>query len=169
MCSQQMKHALLQGGFSHGLLEICSDGTLAAAGAYPNLSKLPLSSGIITAMLDLFRSLEERLLRQGVRHSPDEADALLAADFFEFGRSGAVWNRQQTIEGLMQEPLIEHSMRDVTTRLLSESVVLVTYRSVRRDPVSSKEWHALRSSVWKLIDGRWQMIFHQGTPTQPNP
>ncbi len=25
--------------------------------------------------------------------------------------------------------------------------------------------HTLRSSVWKLIDGNWQMAFHQGTPT----
>ena len=117
----------------------------------------------------LFRDPEERLLRQDIRHSPDEAGALLAADFFEFGRSGVVWNRQQTIEALAQEPLMERSMRDFTTRLLSESVVLVTYRSVLRDPVSSEEWHALRSSVWKLIDGRWQIIFHQGTPTQPKP
>ena len=135
----------------------------------PDLSKLPLSSDIITAMPDFFRDLEERLLRQDIRHSPDEAGALLAADFFEFGRSGAVWNRQQTIKTLAQEPLMERSMREFTTRLLSESVVLVTYRSVLRDPVSSKEWHALRSSVWKLIDGRWQIIFHQGTPTQPKP
>ena len=120
-------------------------------------------------MPDLFRDLEERLLRQDIRHSPDEAGALLAADFFEFGRSGVVWNRQQTIEALAQEPLMERSMRDFTTRLLSESFVLVTYLSVLRDPVSSKEWHALRSSVWKLIDGRWQIIFHQGTPTQPKP
>ena len=64
---------------------------------------------------------------------------------------------------------MERSMRDFTTRLLSESVVLVTYRSVLRDPVRGKEWHALRSSVWKRIDGRWQIIFHQGTPTQPKP
>jgi hypothetical protein len=60
---------------------------------------------------------------------------------------------------------MERSMKDFTTRLLSESVVLVTYRSVLRDPVSSKEWHALRSPIWKLIDGRRQIIFHQGTPT----
>jgi hypothetical protein len=93
----------------------------------------------------------------------------LAADFFEFGRSGVVWNRQQTIEALAQEPLMERSIRDFTTRLLSEGVVLVTYRSVLRDPVNSKEWHAMRSSVWKLIDGRWQITFHQGTPTQPKP
>jgi len=25
----------------------------------------------------------------------------------------------------------------------------------------------LRSSIWQRIDGRWQMIFHQGTVTAP--
>jgi hypothetical protein len=120
-------------------------------------------------MPDLFRDLEERLLRQDVRHSPNEVGTLLAADFFEFGRSGIVWNREQTVAALAQEPLMERSMRDFAARVLAEGVVLVTYRSVLRDPVSSNEWHALRSSVWKLIDGRWQVIFHQGTPAQPQP
>jgi hypothetical protein len=136
--------------FSHSRPEIRTKGVGGVANH--SLSKPPLSSGIITAMLDLFTGLEEMLLRHNVRRSPDEVDALLAPDFFEFGRSGFVLNRQQNI-----------------VRLLPESVVLVTYRSVRRDPVSIKEWHALRSSVRKLIDGRWQMIFHRGTPTRPSP
>jgi hypothetical protein len=103
----------------------------------------------------------------GIR--PDETGALLAADFVEFGRSGAVWNRQQTLDGLAQEQPMERSMKDFSARPLSEGVALVTYRSVRRDPVSDREWHSLRNSIWKLTDGRWQMTFHQGTPTRPNP
>jgi hypothetical protein len=103
-------------------------------------------------MPNRFRDLEERLLRQDVRHSPDEAGALLTADFFEFGRSGVVWNRQQTIEALAQEPLMERSMRNLTTRLLSESVVLVTYRSALRDPVSSKEEFGLEANRQSLAD-----------------
>jgi hypothetical protein len=118
-------------------------------------------------MLDHFRELEERLLRQDIRHSPNEAGALLAADFFEFGRSGIVWSRQQTIEGLAQEPPMERSMRDFSARRLSEDIVLVTYQSARRDPISHAEWHTLRSSIWKRTDGLWQMTFHQGTPIQP--
>jgi hypothetical protein len=129
----------------------------------------PLSARwYIMGMLDHFQDLENRLLRHDVLHSPDETSALLAADFFEFGQSGVVWDRQQTIEGLAQESPVDRSMRDFCARLLSEEVVLVTYRSVSRDPVSGKERHALRSSIWKLIDGRWQMTFHQRTPTQPN-
>jgi hypothetical protein len=120
-------------------------------------------------MRNLFHDLEERLLQPDVRHVPAEVENLLAPDFFELGRSGSVWTRQQTIEGLASEPAMDWSVTDFDTRPLAETVVLVTYRSVRRDPGSGKEWHSLRSSIWKLMDGRWQVVFHQGTPTQPAP
>ena len=117
-------------------------------------------------MLDLFRDLEEKLLRQETRNSPGEVASLLHADFFEFGGSGSVWNRQQTIDRLAQELPIGRSLTDLSVRSLATDVMLVTYRAVGRDLVSGKEWHSLRSSIWKLTDGRWQVIFHQGTPTQ---
>jgi hypothetical protein len=117
-------------------------------------------------MLDLFRDLEEKLLRQEIRNSPGEVATLLHPHFFEFGQSGTVWNRQQTIDMLAQERPMEGSLTDLSVRSLAANVTLVTYRAVGRDPASGNEWHSLRSSVWKLTDGRWQMIFHQGTPTR---
>jgi hypothetical protein len=117
-------------------------------------------------MLDLFRDLEEKLLRQGTRNSPGEVAALLHPDFFEFGQSGTVWNRQQVIDRLAQERPMEGSLTDLSVRSLAADITLVAYRAVGRDPASGNEWHSLRSSVWKLTDGRWQMIFHQGTPTR---
>jgi hypothetical protein len=121
-------------------------------------------------MLDLFRDLEERLLRQDTRNSPDEVATFLHRDFFEFGGSGTVWNRQQTIDRLAQEHPMERSFTDLSVRSLAADVTLVTYRAVGRDLASGNEWHSLRSSIWKLTDGRWQVIFHQGTPIQaPQP
>ena len=117
-------------------------------------------------MLDLFRDPEEKLLRQETRNSPGEVATLLHPDFFEFGQSGTVWNRQQTIDRLAQESPMEGSLTDLSARSLAADVMLVTYRAVGRDPASGNEWHSLRSSVWKLTDDRWQMIFHQGTPTR---
>jgi hypothetical protein len=116
-------------------------------------------------MLDLFRDLEEKLLRQETRNSPGEVATLLHPDFFEFGQSGTVQNRQQTIDSLTQEHPMERSLTDLSVRSLAADLTLVTYRAVSRDLASGNEWHSLRSSVWKLIDGRWQIIFHQGTPT----
>ena len=121
-------------------------------------------------MLDLFRDLEEKLLRPETRNSPSEVATLLHPDFFEFGQSGTVWSRQQIIDKLAQERPIEGSLTDLSVRSLAADVTLVTYCAVARDPASGNEWHSLRSSVWKLTDGRWQMIFHQGTPTRaPRP
>ena len=119
-------------------------------------------------MIDFFRDREERLLRPDVRRSPEEAGKLLATDFVEFGSSGTVYNRQQILDGLAKERPMELSATDFSVRALCDRVMLVTYRSVGRDPASGQEWHSLRSSIWKLVDGHWLMSFHQGTPTSRN-
>jgi len=124
-------------------------------------------SSAFSAAIDLFRDLEDRLLQPDIRRSFDEIGPLLAADFLEFGASGAIYDRQHTIEGLANEQLMERSLTNFAIRSLAENVTLVTYHAVRRDPASGREWHSLRSSIWKLIDGRWQLTFHQGTPTAP--
>jgi hypothetical protein len=62
------------------------------------------------------------------------------------------------------------SLTDLSVRSLAADLTLATYRAVGRDLASRNEWHSLRSSVWKLTDGLWQIIFHQGTPTRgPQP
>jgi hypothetical protein len=64
---------------------------------------------------------------------------------------------------------MERSTTSFAVRELSNDAVLMTYRAERRDPVSGREWHSLRSSIWRLTDGCWQMIFHQGTAIPPRP
>jgi hypothetical protein len=56
-------------------------------------------------------------------------------------------------------------VHDFSVRALGDAVLL-TYRTVERE-LKGEEFHTLRSSIWKLIAGRWQIIFHQGTPTSP--
>jgi hypothetical protein len=121
-------------------------------------------------MLDIFRDLEVKLLCQETRNSPGEVASLLHPDFFEFGGSGTIWSRQQTIDRLTQEHPMERSLTHLSVLSLAPDVTVVTYRAVGRDVAGGNESHSLRSSVWKLTDGRWQVIFHQGTPTQtPQP
>ena len=116
-------------------------------------------------VIGFFRELEERLLHPEVRSSGDELSRLLTDDFIEFGSSGAIYNKHQIISSLAREQIMEWSIADFSMRVLAGDVVLLTYRSTRRDPASAEERHSLRSSIWKLNDTRWQMIFHQGTPT----
>jgi len=115
--------------------------------------------------IGFFRQLEERLLQPEVRGSGDALSRLLADDFLEFGSSGAVYNKQQIIGSLGREPIMEWSTTDFSVRVLADDVVVLTYRSTRRDPATAQEWHSIRSSIWKLNHTRWEMICHQGTPT----
>ena len=117
----------------------------------------------------LLRRLEEELLKPEVRHAPDRVGDLLSDDFVEFGSSGNVYNKQQVIEALDEEgpadPTIRLSLVDFIAQGLAPGVILVTYRTIQEGSPGSRRESRLRSSIWKLTEGRWQMVFHQGTPS----
>jgi hypothetical protein len=118
----------------------------------------------------LLCELERKLHRPEIRASADELARLLANEFFEFGASGNIWTREQVIEDLPreQETQTEGELggSDLFVRWLADGVALVTYRGTRRIPAEPKERQYLRSSIWKSIEGQWQMVFHQGTPAR---
>ena len=113
----------------------------------------------------LLCELEERLLQPDIRKSAKDVMDLLADEFIEFGSSGRVFDKQQIINSLQNEPIESLTQRAITefkTLVLATGVVLVTYRIVRH--ISGEQpVHSLRSSIWKLNNDRWKMIFHQGT------
>ena len=117
----------------------------------------------------LLRRLEEELLTPEIRHSPDQVRDLLSDDFVEFGSSGGVFNKQQVIEALEHEgppdPTTRLSLVDFIARRLASDVILVTYRINQEGGPGTRPESRLRSSIWKLTEGRWQMVFHQGTPS----
>ncbi|MEH2142551.1 nuclear transport factor 2 family protein [Nostoc sp.] len=113
----------------------------------------------------LLCEFEECLLQSDVRKSAKDVMDLLAEEFIEFGSSGRVFDKQQIINSLQNEPIESLTQRSITefkTLVLATGVVLVTYRIVRH--ISGEQpVHSLRSSIWKLNNDRWKMIFHQGT------
>ncbi len=110
-------------------------------------------------------ALEERLLLPEVRASAAELEQLLAADFYEFDSSGRVWSREATIAELVAaggNPGRTYTISDFSVRQFAPDLVLATYRL---HTVSDAEARGtLRSSLYGQRDGRWQMLFHQGTP-----
>jgi hypothetical protein len=91
----------------------------------------------------------------------------MADSFVKFGRSGRMYEKEEVIRRLAAEgieTLKTHTAGDFVLRPLADDVVLLTYRSFRHAE-GQEDHHTLRSSIWKLISGRWQMVFHQGTPT----
>ena len=121
---------------------------------------------------ELFQSLEQQLHRPEFRTSRQTVSALLAEDFIEFGSSGRVYDKSITVEALAEEAVSDTSpvpeVYDFTVKPISSDAVLVTYRSHRQPTATSDGRQTLRSSIWKMLDGHWQMLFHQGTviPTE---
>ena len=109
--------------------------------------------------------LEKKLLNPAVRKSVEEFSQLLAEDYREFGSTGKVYNKKDTIEALKKEPVGEISARDFKVNLLTPEVAIVTYTAIKRDN-SNIETASLRSSVWKKTGEKWQILFHQGTPVK---
>jgi hypothetical protein len=110
--------------------------------------------------------LEEELLQPHVRATPETAAKLLADEFVEFGSSGRIYNKPQTLDTLRSETAAEFAMSDFRVLSLAPGAALTTYRVSRFDRQSNRSTLSLRSSIWKMKDGRWQLVFHQGTPIE---
>ncbi len=112
-------------------------------------------------------SLELRLLNAETRNRPEQASALLAEDFVEFGRSGEVYRKPETIAALADEQAPVGWRLEVTdgaVALLASHIAHLTYRTARRFASGELDRTTLRSSIWRFSDGSWRMVFHQGTP-----
>jgi hypothetical protein len=109
--------------------------------------------------------LEEAMWRAETRFDLNFQRTRFAQDFFEFGRSGRVYQRQQLILNERQEIRATLPLDDLSIRLLDENTAQVTYNShVEYDGVVE---HARRSSIWFRDEQGWVMRFHQGTPYEP--
>jgi hypothetical protein len=111
---------------------------------------------------DQLRRLEESLWRAETRFDRHHMNEVLAPDFVEFGRSGRVYRREDTLNVPAQSidamlPLAKFAVRSIAT-----DVALVTYVSeVTYGEVTEV---ANRSSLWSRHEGAWRIRFHQGTP-----
>lgn len=111
---------------------------------------------------DDLERLEQTLLTGSVRKDAARVSALLADEFREFGSSGSVYSKAEIVASLQAEKEADIVMKAFACRTVADGVALVTYRSERatgKDGVIA----ALRSSLWIFREGRWQMVFHQGT------
>ena len=121
----------------------------------------------LSVLEEVLRALEERLLQPDARQSAPELDALLADDFIEFGSSGRVYNKQQAIAALQPKAPTSVLLTDFRLKVLASNVVLVTYQALRSSSPEIATLRSLRSSLWRLLDERWQIVFHQATSLPP--
>lgn len=74
--------------------------------------------------------LEESLWKDETRFDTVYMEKILHPDFFEFGRSGRTYERNNTIYVPRQTILAELPLRNLKIHEISENVVLITYKSI---------------------------------------
>ncbi|XGW00257.1 MAG: DUF4440 domain-containing protein [Leptolyngbya sp. BL-A-14] len=120
------------------------------------------------SLLSTLRKLECELHQPKCRRDPERLAQLLAPDFREFGRSGASYTRSDTLMLLPTDPAPPQiHAQDFAVNKLSDSIALLTYRDAHVNALGELFRHTNRSSIWRLDSSGWQMVFHQGTPTDP--
>ncbi|CAN7450908.1 DUF4440 domain-containing protein [Neorhizobium tomejilense] len=120
-----------------------------------------------SALADHLLGLELALQSREVRNSEEKLRELLAPEFREFGRSGRAYTFDDIVTHLVAETEPGNtSITDFSATMLSDTIALATYRGTRINDDGSRLL-ANRSSVWRLDpDGKWRMVFHQGTATE---
>ncbi|MGI9303916.1 MAG: DUF4440 domain-containing protein [Gammaproteobacteria bacterium] len=107
----------------------------------------------------LFRSLrrlEEELHDTETRRNTTRLDALLHADFEEFGRSGRRYDKAAILgEFSAGGELGEVRARDFSLTILNDDVALLTYISSRVDSAGKPFRQTLRSSLWAVVIFTW--------------
>lgn len=114
---------------------------------------------VMTTLKEQLKQLEESHINIEVRQSKEELAELLADDFFEIGSSGKMFDKEECLRSGVF--LTEMAIHHYEIRQLATDVVLATYFLTDK----TRNRNTLRSSIWKRIEGRWQLYFHQGTIT----
>ncbi len=116
------------------------------------------------ALLEELIGLEVELHHGSVRQNVGRLEWLLHDEFQEIGRSGNRYTKADILERLPNEGAIgEIKSSQFALKMIATDVALLTYQSVRVGENGRVGRQTARSSTWKYEDGRWQMIFHQGT------
>ena len=88
-------------------------------------------------------------------------ERLVAADFWEVGASGRIYDRQFALDTLKNRPAMPSAemwqTSDYALKVLSEHTFMLTY--TLRQP-----WRTTRRmTIWQQQDTQWQALYHQGT------
>jgi len=109
------------------------------------------------------KNSELGLLKPEIRKNKKILDELLADDFIEFTSVGTIINKKDVLRNLPKESLIKWKVSNLKTKIISKDVILATYKVQKKDLKNKNIIVSLRVSLWKNINNKWKIIFHQGT------
>lgn len=121
-------------------------------------------------LLSALKAQEVALHQPELRRDIGFISQVLHDGFMEFGRSGATYSKSQIIDLLSNEEPdepIELWSQDYQVHVQDGNIALLLYKSAHVARDNQLTCHTLRCSLWQRTSDGWQMIFHQGTATEP--
>ena len=113
--------------------------------------------------------LEETLLNPAIKDDPELVDQLVADDFVEIDDSGKQSTKSHAVLWLENpQPHIQWLVTKFRIRELADGLVMANYIAIKSDTLKGSSKSSARSSIWRRVEGSWELIFHQGT-NLPNP
>jgi glyoxylase I family protein len=119
-------------------------------------------------LINQIRDLEMELLHSDTRKSAQRLNDLLADDFFEIGGPETRYTKDDVIRLLSEAPADRLAARDFQAAEMAPDTLLTTFTAEKESPARDELIVSVRSSIWQKRNGRWQIIFHQGTVSGRN-
>jgi hypothetical protein len=127
----------------------------------------PMKASVEEAVVGELRELEAWFLTPEARTSVEAIDRATADDFLEIGKSGRLYDKAHAVTTLLAPPSaaapVGYTTLDFQARALAPDLVQVFYRLLADMGDGAEPRQSLRTSIWAKRDGRWQILFHQGT------
>lgn len=121
-------------------------------------------------LLDENKILEELKSMEPIFHHPEkfgkkkqDIEAQMCDEFLEVGASGNVYTRQDVIDTLLARYQSTDyqdiwEAKDFALTKISQDNYLLTYILIQ-----DKTRMTRRSTLWRAVNGNWQILYHQGT------
>ncbi len=107
--------------------------------------------------------LEEHLFKAQTRASSSELAELIADEFVEIGAAGVRFGKKEVLARLPAELPPQIMASDYELRPLAPNCAQLLYKAVMVKGGETTAIDSFRCSIWSLLNGRWQMVYHQGT------
>lgn len=109
--------------------------------------------------------LENELLKSEIRCSSEKISQLLSENFIEFCSSGKVYHYSvgDVFDNGDNISQINWEIKGFQLKEFAVDCVLATYKLIKHNEFDESKKFSLRSSIWKLSNDTWKMVFHQGT------
>jgi hypothetical protein len=114
---------------------------------------------------EIIFNLESEFQKPDVRKSVGRLTELISDDFYEITSSGKVTFKKDCLANLPAAPEIKFVMTDFKINILCTDIIQTLFKTEKTVVGTGKVTYSMRSSIWKNENGKWKMIFHQGTPT----